>query len=101
MRCDETNRKMKMMVVLCFFFQARRYGASFRGYFFHSCVRYRWAEASLSSSWRCGLVEVLSFDFGQCIYHTIPYRTSLMFFVFVPVTTSMRPSSLMGVWCST
>lgn len=27
----------------------------------------------MSSSWRCGLVEVLSFDFGQCIYHTIPY----------------------------
>lgn len=88
MRCDETNRKMKMMVVLCFlFFQARRYGASFgRGDFFHSCVRHRRAEASLSSSWRCGLVEVPSFDFGQCIYHTIPYRTSLMvFFVFVLV----------------
>lgn len=28
MRCDETNRKMKMMVVSCFF-QARRYGAPF------------------------------------------------------------------------
>lgn len=47
----------------------------FRGWkFFYSCVRHRRAEASLSSSsWRCGLVEVPSFDFGQCIYHTIPY----------------------------
>lgn len=75
MRCDETNRKMKMMVVLCFsFFQARRYGASFgRGVFFHSCVRYRRAEASLSSSWRCGLVEVLSLTLGSV--YTIPYHT--------------------------
>lgn len=33
MRCDETNMKMKIMVVSCFF-QARRYGASFgRGHF--------------------------------------------------------------------
>lgn len=32
-------------------------------------------------------------------YHTIPYVVDV--FVFVPVTPSMRPSSLMGVWCST
>lgn len=87
MRCDETNRKMKMMVVLCFFFStSEAFWRIFRAWkFFYSCVRHRRAEASLSSSWRCGLVEVLSFDFGQCIYHTIPYRTSLMSFVFVLV----------------
>lgn len=81
MRCDETNSKMKMMVVLCFFFPpSEALWRIFRVWkFFYSCLRYRRAEASLSSSWRCGLVEVLSFDFGQCIYHTIPYRTSLMF----------------------
>lgn len=57
----------------------------FRGWrFFYSCVRHRRAEASLSSSWRCGLVEVLSFDFGQCIYHTIPYVVDV-FFAFVLV----------------
>lgn len=32
-------------------------------------------------------------------YHTIPYAVDV--FVFVPVTPSMLPSSLMGVWCST
>lgn len=101
MGCDETNRKMNMMVVLCFSFcQARRYGASFgRGDF--SILVYGIDGRKQVCLLLLGDVVWLKFcllTLGSV--YTIPYRTSLMFFCFCS-SFSMRPSSLMGVWCST
>lgn len=86
MRCDETNRKMKTMVVLCFFFQARRYGASFgRGDF--SILVYG-IDGRKQVCLLLGDVVWLKFcllTLGSVYtipYHTIPYVVDVFVLVF-------------------
>lgn len=101
MRCDETNRKMKMMVVLCFF-QARRRGVCSGGGNFSILVSGIDGQKQV-----CLLLgdvvwlKLCLLTLGSVYtipYHTIPCVVDVFCFC---SSFSMRPSSLMGVWCST